>query len=42
MTAYVLRNGTPLRATRTEMLRPAPAGLSEAEGEQWFLEAGAP
>lgn len=42
MTAYVLRTGRPLRATRSEMLRPAPPGLSEATGDDWYLEAGAP
>ncbi|MCC6231316.1 MAG: GAF domain-containing protein [Verrucomicrobiales bacterium] len=40
MTAYVLRTGRPLRATRAQMLRPAPAGCVEVEGDTWYLEAG--
>ncbi len=40
MTAYVLRTGRPLRATRSQMMRPLPAGCVEAEGDDWYLEAG--
>ncbi len=42
LNAYVLRTGRPLRATRKEMLRPAPSGLVEATGDQWYLEFGTP
>lgn len=42
MNAYVLRTGRPLRATRDDMLRPLPLDLVEAQGEEWYLEAGMP
>lgn len=42
MTAYVLRTGRLLRATREEMLRPAPPGLDEATGDTWYCEMGTP
>jgi PAS domain S-box-containing protein len=42
MTAYVLRTGQLLRATREEMLRPAPPGLDEATGDTWYCEMGTP